>query len=58
LKQLNIFSFNEEVFIDCNGNGPYDNLFNNLKRFTIKNEAGTAVLDGYFLSTSSTPGTA
>ena len=30
----------------------------NLKRFTIKNEAGTAVLDGYFLSTSSTPGTA
>jgi len=34
LEQLNIFSFNEEVFIDCNGNGPYDNLFNGLKRFT------------------------
>lgn len=30
----------------------------NVKRFTIKNEAGTAVLDGYFLSTSSTPGVA
>ena len=34
MEQLNIFSFNEEVFIDCNGNGPYDNLFNGLKRFT------------------------
>lgn len=30
----------------------------NVKRFTIKNEAGTAILDGYFLSTSNTPGTA
>ena len=30
----------------------------NLKRFTIKNEAGTAVLDGYFLSTSNVSGTA
>ena len=29
----------------------------NLKRFTIKNEAGTAVLDGYFLSTSDVSGT-
>jgi len=29
----------------------------NLKRFTIKNEAGTAVLDGYFLSTSNVLGT-
>ena len=29
----------------------------NLKRFTIKNEAGTAVLDGYFLSTSDVAGT-
>lgn len=34
MEKLNIFSFNEEVFVDCNGNGPYDNLFSNLKKFT------------------------
>ena len=28
----------------------------NLKRFTIKNEAGTIILDGYMLSTSNSPG--
>lgn len=30
----------------------------NLKLFTVKNEAGTTVLSGYFLSTSNTPGQA
>ncbi len=38
MEQLNIFSFNEEVFTDCNGNGPYDNLFKSLKRFTNEQE--------------------
>ena len=33
MEKLNIFSFNEEVFVDCN-EMPYDNLFSNLKKFT------------------------
>ncbi len=38
MEKLNIFSFKEEVFVDCNGNGPYDNLFPKLKRFTDSKE--------------------
>ena len=29
----------------------------NLKRFTVKNEAGTIIIDGYMLSTSNNPST-
>lgn len=36
----------------------FDNVeFRNSKLLTVKNETGTVVLSGYFLSTSSTPGT-
>ena len=48
MEKLNIFSFNEEVFIDCNGNGPYDNLFPKLKRFTD----GEELPDKYIINLS------